>query len=93
MQILHGLETDSFDGMTIGEESWFHHLSESSAMFVKSPGDVIPRTGKEISVKQTLFAIFFTNKKLLIAEYLPKGQKYNQDSFIYDILPELEQEK
>jgi hypothetical protein len=40
-----------------------------------------------------MFTIFFTNRKLLIAEYLPKGQKYNQADFISDILPELEQEK
>jgi hypothetical protein len=40
-----------------------------------------------------MFTIFFTNMKLLIAEYLPKSQKYNQDYFISDILPELEREK
>jgi hypothetical protein len=42
LQIFNDLETDSFRGITTGDESWFHHLSESSAMFVKSPGDVIP---------------------------------------------------
>jgi hypothetical protein len=33
-------------------------------MFAKLPGDVIPRTGKEIGVKKTIFATFFTNNKL-----------------------------
>jgi hypothetical protein len=36
-----------------------------------------PRPG--IGVKKTMFTIFFTNRKLLMAEDLPKGQKYNQD--------------
>jgi hypothetical protein len=40
-----------------------------------------------------MFIIFFANRKLLIAEHLPKGQKYNQDYFISDILPELERQK
>jgi hypothetical protein len=30
---------------------------------------------------------------MVIAEYLPKGQKYNQDFFDSDILPELKREK
>jgi hypothetical protein len=62
-------------------------------MFAKSPGDVIPGTRKEIGVKKVIRTIFVTNRKLLIAEYLPKGQKYNQDCFISNILPELEREK
>jgi hypothetical protein len=40
-----------------------------------------------------MFTLFFTNRKSLIAEYLPEGQKYNQDDFISDILPEREREK
>jgi hypothetical protein len=93
LQILNDLEADSFDGITTGDKSWFHYLYESSAMFGKSPGDFIPRTRKEIGVNKTMFTLFYTNKKLAIAECLPKGQKYNQDYFISDILPELEREK
>jgi hypothetical protein len=89
-QILNDLEADSFDGITTGDELWFQYRYESSAMFVKLPHDVIPKTRKEIGVKKTMFMIFFTNRKLLIAEYLPKGQKYSQDYFISDIFPELE---
>jgi hypothetical protein len=81
LQILNDLEADSFDGTATGDESWFHYLYESSAIFVKSPGDVSPRTRKEINVKKTVFTIFFTNRKFLIAEYLPKGQKCNEDYF------------
>jgi hypothetical protein len=62
-------------------------------MFAKSLGDVTPRTRQGIGVKKTMFAICFTNTTLLVTEDLPKGQKYNQDYFISDILPELESEK
>ena len=64
-------------------------------MFAKSPHDVTPRTRPGIGVKKkkTMFTILFTNRKLLMADDLPKGQKYNQDYFISDILPELEGEK
>jgi hypothetical protein len=57
-------------------------------MFASSPGDVTARTRQGISVKKIMFTIFFTNTTLLVAEDLRKGQKYNQDSFISDILPE-----
>jgi hypothetical protein len=93
LQILNDLEADSFDGIVTGDESWFQYLYEPSGMFAKSPDDVTPRARQEIGGKKTMFIIFFTNRKLLIAEYLPKGQKYNQDDFISDILPALESEK
>jgi hypothetical protein len=93
LQILNDFEPDSFDGIATGDKSWFQYLYESSAMFAKSPGDVASRTRQEIGVKKSMFAIFFTHRKLLIAEYLPKGQKCNQDYFTSDILLELECEK
>jgi acyl-CoA hydrolase len=93
LQILKDLEADSFDGIATGDKSWFLYLYESSAMFAKSPGDVIPRTRKEINMKKTMFTIFVTNRRLVIAEDLPKGQKYSPDYFISDIFPELEREK
>jgi hypothetical protein len=93
LQILNDLEADSFDMITRGEESWVQYLSESSAMFAKSPGDVTLATKQEIGVKKTILAIFFTNTKLLITKYLPKGQKDSQEYFISDIFPELERGK
>jgi histone-lysine N-methyltransferase SETMAR len=93
LQILNDLQADFFDGITTGDESWFQYLYESSAMFAKSPGDVVPRTRKGIGVKKTTITIFFTNRKLFIAKDFPKGQKYNQDYFLSEIIPELEQEK
>jgi hypothetical protein len=85
IRILNDLEAGSLDGIPTGDES--------SAMFAKSPGDVVPRMRKGIGAKKIMAPIFFPNKKLLITSDLPKDQKYNQDDFRSDILPELEQEK
>jgi hypothetical protein len=43
-------------------------------------------------VKNNMFRILLTNRKLLIAEHLLTGQKYSQYYFIPDILPKLERE-
>jgi hypothetical protein len=93
LHILNALEVDSFDRITTGDESWFQYLYESSARFAKSPHEVTPRTRPGIGVKKTMFTVFFTNRKLLITDDLPKGQKNKQEDFISDILPELEREK
>jgi hypothetical protein len=93
LQILNDLEADCLDGIATGDKSWFQSLYESSAMFAKSPGDVTRRTRQGIGVRKTMFTIFFSKRKLLIAEYLPTSQKYDQDYFISDIFPELEREK
>jgi hypothetical protein len=62
-RILNELEVDSFDGITTGDESWFQSRYESSAMFMKLPHDVTPRTRPGIGVKGTTFTIFFTNRQ------------------------------
>jgi hypothetical protein len=93
IQILNDLQADSFDGITIGDESLFQYLYESLAIFSKLPGDVVSRTRKGIDVMKTMAIFFFAIKKLLIASDLPKGQKHNQDYFTSNVLPELECEK
>jgi hypothetical protein len=59
LQILNDLEADPFDGVTTGDKSWFHYLSEPSTMFAKPPSDVISRTRKEIGVRIIMFPIFY----------------------------------
>jgi hypothetical protein len=57
LHMLNDLEADSFDGIPIGDGSWSHSLSELSAMFAKSPGDIIPRTRKEIGMKKAMSTV------------------------------------
>jgi hypothetical protein len=66
VQIFNDLEADSFDGITTGDELWLQCLYESSAMFVKSPRDVISRRKKEIGWRKIMFTVFLANRKLLI---------------------------
>jgi hypothetical protein len=63
LQILTDLETDPFDGIATGDESWFQYFSESSTLFAKSPGDDTPRTIQVIGVKQNMSTIFFIKRK------------------------------
>jgi hypothetical protein len=51
--ILNDLEVDSFDRITTGNESWFQYPYESSDMFAKLPGDVVPRTRKGMMAGKT----------------------------------------
>jgi hypothetical protein len=61
-------------------------------MFAKSPGDVVPITRKGIGANKNMDTSFLTDNNLLIASDLLMGQKYSQDYFISDILPEFEGE-
>jgi hypothetical protein len=93
IHILNELEVDSFDGLTTGDESWFQSLSESSAIFAKSLHDITPRTRRGIAVKKTMFTILLIHRKSLMGGNLRNGQKYNQDYFISEIVPEWEREE
>jgi hypothetical protein len=42
-------------------------------MFAQSPGDVIPRTRQTIGAEKRVITLFFTAKKLLVLDVLPKG--------------------
>jgi hypothetical protein len=79
LQIPNDLEADSLDGITTSDQSWFHYLYDSLVMFAKSPCDVIPR---KKWYEENYISYFFINRKLLIAKYLPKSQKYSHDYFI-----------
>jgi hypothetical protein len=40
-----------------------------------------------------MLTVFFTSRKLLVLDSLPKGQKYNQDYFVQKMIPELQSER
>jgi hypothetical protein len=60
--------------MTTGDESSFQYSYRypSSKLFAQSPIDVIPRTRQAIETKQTMIMIFFTGRKLIVLNILPK---------------------
>jgi hypothetical protein len=77
LRILQKLETNDFDGLATGEESWFQHTTASSKMFAGSAADIMPRTQKEVGAKQTMIMVFFTAKKLIVFDVLPSVSIFN----------------
>jgi hypothetical protein len=50
-RILQESETNDFDSVAIGDESWFQHTTASSKIFASSSADVIPRTRQAVREK------------------------------------------
>jgi hypothetical protein len=72
LMILQESETNHFDGIATGEESWFQHATASSKMFARSAANVIPRTQQAVGAKKTMIAVFFTAKNFIVFDVLPK---------------------
>jgi hypothetical protein len=89
LKILQESETNDFDGMATDDESWFQHTMASSTMFPRSAADVIPMTRQAVGANKTMITVFFTAKKHLLFEVLPRGSTCNQMSFINNIFPDL----
>jgi hypothetical protein len=62
-------------------------------MFASSRDAVTPRIRPDISTKETMLTVFFTSRKFLVLDALPKGQKYNEDYFAQKMIPELQPER
>jgi hypothetical protein len=51
LKILQQSDTNDFDGIATGDESWFQHAMASSKIFARSAADVNPRTRKAVGEK------------------------------------------
>jgi hypothetical protein len=89
LTILQSCEANGFGGIATGDESWFRYLCPSAEMVARSPADVVPRTRQTIDAKRTMIEPFFTARKLIVLEVLPKGRKFKQQYFIDYIFPDL----
>jgi hypothetical protein len=80
LRILHESEENHFEGIATGDEFWLQHSDSypSLKIFGPLPTDVIPRTRQAIGRKQTMIAIFFTGRKRIVLDILPKGSKFNR---------------
>jgi hypothetical protein len=54
--------------------------------------EVIPRTRQTIGAKKTIITVFFTARQLILSDVLPKGNKFNQQSFIDYVFLDLKTE-
>jgi hypothetical protein len=50
--VLQNAESNDFEGIAPGDESWFTHCYQSSTMFARAPSAVIPRTRQTIGAKK-----------------------------------------
>jgi hypothetical protein len=89
LRILQESETNDFDDIATGGESWFQHTTASSKMFARSATDVIPRARQAVGAKKTMIAAFFTPKKLIVLDVLPRASTFNELYFINSIFPDL----
>jgi hypothetical protein len=89
LRILQESETNPFDEIVTGAESWFQYLDSSLKMFAHSGSDVVPRTRQGLGTKKTMITLFFNGRKLIVLDVVPKGRKYNQRYFVHNIFPDL----
>ena len=78
LRILQESEWDNFDGTATGDESWFRYIYQSSEIFACSPADVIPRTRQAMGAKKIMMTLFFTGRRLIVLDIMPRGSKCNQ---------------
>jgi hypothetical protein len=93
LRIPHKSEENLFEGIVTGDESSFQWPYPSSEMFAWSPTDVIPRTRQAIGTRKSMITIFFTGRKLIVLNILPKGSKFNQLCFVDYIFLDFKRQK
>jgi hypothetical protein len=91
--IVAGTETHDFDRIPTGDESWFHYRYRPREMLTVSREKVTSFVRTEPAVQKVMITVFFTSTTPIVSEALLKGKKFNKDSFISTVLPELEKEK
>jgi hypothetical protein len=52
LRVLQDAESNDFEGIAMGDESWFRYRYPSSTMFALAPSEVIPRTRQTIGAKK-----------------------------------------
>jgi hypothetical protein len=92
LRVLQDVESNDFEGIAMGDESWFKYCYPFSIMFVRAPSEGVPRTRQTIGAKETMIPIFFTASQLILLDVLPKGSKFNQQYFIDSVFPDLKTE-
>jgi hypothetical protein len=52
LRVLQDTESNDFEGIATGDESWFRYCYPSSTMFARAPSEVIPRKRQTIGAKK-----------------------------------------
>jgi hypothetical protein len=88
LRVLQDAESNDFEGIAPGNESWFRYCYRFSIMFARAPSEVIPRTRQAIGAKTN------DNDFLHCTSTNPvgctiKGRKFNRRYFIDYMFPDL----
>jgi hypothetical protein len=78
LQISQEPEANHFNEIIPGDESSFRYSYPCSKIFAPSPAEMILRTGQAIGAKQMMITVFFTKRKRIVLDVMPKGRKFTQ---------------
>jgi histone-lysine N-methyltransferase SETMAR len=87
------LQPNAFDGIATGDESWFQDVDMSNSICAPSRNLAARKTADPNRTNKTMLTVFFTSRRLIVLEALPKGTTFTQHYFVSDILPHLDGEK
>jgi hypothetical protein len=76
LQYLRILQSNAFDEITTGDESWFQYVYMSNSMFATSRDFSATRTKDADRIKKIMLTVFFTSGKPIVREGLTKGTKF-----------------
>jgi hypothetical protein len=66
LRILQESETNDFDGIATGDESWFQHTTAFSKMLARSGEDIIPRTGQAVGAENHDHSVLHRKEKYCV---------------------------
>jgi hypothetical protein len=92
LKILQESEANHFDEIAMSDDSWFQSLDFSLKIFTPSRSDVVPRPREGVSRKKIVITLFFTGRKPIVLDALPKSRTSHQRYFIRHIFPDLKEE-
>jgi hypothetical protein len=89
LRVLQEAESNDFEEIATGDESWFTYRYQPSTMFARAPSEVITRTQQTIAAKEIMTTIFFTARQPIALDVLPKRNKFSQQYFTDYVFPDL----
>jgi hypothetical protein len=74
LNLLRHDESAKFWRVAAGDESWFSDCYQSAHCDAKSGVEVPPRAKTTIATQRAIATVFFTGKKLLVLDVLPRTE-------------------
>ena len=91
LDILRKEQRTHFQNIYTGDESWFLFEYNQRSQWVLSKEDLLTKTRKTNMQRKIMLTVFFNGYGHVIADFLPKGMKFNGSYFI-NILSQINNE-